>query len=57
MIPRTHTIAAAHRIAERMRNFRRPGTSGWSTTVDTDHARTSHEFMIASQYQQHNRSI
>lgn len=57
MIPRTQTITTAHRIAERLRNFRRPGTSGWSTTVDMDQARASHELMVASQFQQHTRSI
>lgn len=57
MIPRTHTATTAHRIAERLRNFRRPGTSGWSTIVDMDHARASHELMVASQFQQQTRSI
>lgn len=57
MIPRTQTFTTAHRIAERLRNFRRPGTSGWSTTVDMDHTRASHELMVASQFQQHHRSI
>lgn len=57
MIPRTQTFTTAHRIAERLRSFRRPGTSGWSTTVDMDSARANHELMVASQYQQHTRSI
>lgn len=57
MIPRTQTLSTAHRIADRIRNLRRQGDSGWSTTVDMDHARSSHEFMVASQFQQHHRSI
>ena len=57
MIPRTQTFASAHRIAERLRNLRRPGSSGWSTTVDMDHTRASHELMVASQWQHTNRSI
>lgn len=57
MIPRTHTFPNAHRIAERLRNFRRPGNSGWTTTVDMDHTRASHELMVASQWQHTNRSI
>jgi len=57
MIPRTQTFANAHRIAERLRNFRRPGSSGWTTTVDMDSARANHELMIASQWQHTNRSI
>lgn len=57
MIPRTHTLSTAVRIADRIRNFRRPGNSGWSTTVDMDHTRASHELMVASQWQQHHRSI
>lgn len=57
MIPRTHTLTTAVRIADRLRNFRRPGSSGWSTTVDMDHTRASHELMVASQFQQHNRNV
>ncbi|KGN37827.1 hypothetical protein [Knoellia subterranea] len=57
MIPRTHTLSTAHRIADKLRNFRRPGTSGWSTVVDMDSTRASHELMVASQFQQVNRSI
>jgi hypothetical protein len=57
MIPRNHTLTTAVRIAERLRNFRRPGSSGWSTTVDMDSTRANHEFMVASQWQQHHRSI
>jgi hypothetical protein len=57
MIPRTQTFPSAHRIAERLRNFRRPGSSGWSTTVDMDTTRANHELLIASQWQQHTRSI
>lgn len=55
MIPRTHTTA--HRIADRLRNLRRQGDSGWSTTVDMDRTRASHELMVASQFQQHHRSV
>ncbi len=57
MIPRTQTLNTAHRIADRLRNFRRPGNSGWSTTVDMDYTRANHELMVASQYQQLNRNI
>lgn len=57
MIPRTHTLSTAVRIADRIRNFRRPGTSGWSNTVDMDTTRANHELMVASQFQQVNRSI
>ena len=57
MIPRTQTLSTAHRIADRLRNLRRQGDSGWSTTVDMDQARFSHEFMVASQFQQHHRAI
>lgn len=57
MIPRTHTLSTAVRIADRLRNFRRQGTSGWSNTVDMDYTRASHELMVASQFQQHNRSV
>lgn len=57
MIPRTQTFTTAHRIAERLRNFRRPGTSGWSNTVDMDRTRSSHELMVASQWQHHNRLV
>jgi hypothetical protein len=53
MIPRTQTFNTAHRIADRLRNFRRQGTSGWSTTVDMDNTRANHELMVASQFQQH----
>ncbi|MFC7485780.1 hypothetical protein ACOCJ7_04570 [Knoellia sp. CPCC 206453] len=53
MIPRTQTLNTAHRIADRLRNFRRQGTSGWSTTVDMDFTRANHELMVASQFQQH----
>ena len=57
MIPRTQTPSTAHRIADRLRNFRRQGASGWSTTVDMDQTRASHELMVAQQFQQHHRSI
>lgn len=57
MIPRTQTLTTAHRIADRLRNFRRQGSSGWSTTVDMDHTRAHHELMVASQFQQHNRNV
>lgn len=57
MIPRTQTFSSAHRIAERLRNLRRPGSSGWSTTVDMDATRAHHELMVASQFQQHTRSV
>lgn len=57
MIPRTQTVSTAHRIADRLRNLRRQGDSGWSTTVDMDHTRASHELMVASQFQQHHRSV
>ena len=57
MIPRTQTFTNAHKIAERLRNFRRQGTSGWTTVVDMDHTRASHELMVASQWQHTNRSI
>lgn len=57
MIPRTQTLTTAHRIADRLRNLRRQGDSGWSTTVDMDHTRASHELLIASQFQQHHRSV
>ena len=50
MTPRTQTFHTAIRIADRLRNFRRQGNSGWSTTVDMDHTRASHELMIASQW-------
>lgn len=53
MIPRTQTLHTAHRIADRLRNFRRAGASGWSTTVDMDFTRANHELMVASQFQQH----
>lgn len=57
MIPRTQTLSTAVRIADRLRNFRRQGTSGWSTTVDMDYTRANHELMVASQHQQINRNI
>lgn len=57
MIPRTHTASTAHRIADRLRNFRRQGASGWSTTVDMDYTRANHELMVASQFQHQHRSI
>lgn len=57
MIPRTQTLSAAHRIADRLRSLRRQGDSGWSTTVDMDSTRANHELMVASQFQQHHRSI
>lgn len=57
MIPRTQTLSTAHRIADRLRNLRRQGDSGWSTTVDMDHTRASHELLVASQFQQHHRSV
>lgn len=57
MIPRTQTFTNAHKIAERLRNFRRPGSSGWSTVVDMDYTRSNHELMVASQWQHTNRSI
>ncbi|KGN42303.1 hypothetical protein [Knoellia aerolata] len=57
MISRTQTPSAAHRIADRLRSFRRQGASGWSTTVDMDQTRASHELMVAQQFQQHHRSI
>ena len=57
MIPRTQTLSTAHRIADRLRNLRRQGDSGWSTTVDMDQTRASHELMVASQFQQHHRMI
>lgn len=57
MIPRTHTASTAHRIADRLRSFRRQGASGWSTTVDMDYTRASHELMVASQFQHQHRSI
>ncbi|KGN34370.1 hypothetical protein N802_11785 [Knoellia sinensis KCTC 19936] len=57
MIPRTQTMTSAHRIAERLRNFRRAGASGWNTTVDMDYTRASHELMVAAQYQQHHRNV
>ncbi|WP_156465366.1 hypothetical protein [Knoellia sp. Soil729] len=57
MIPRNHTLSTAVRIADRIRNFRRPGSSGWTTTVDMDNTRFNHELMVASQWQQHHRSI
>lgn len=57
MIPRNQTMSTAHRLAERLRNFRRPGNSGWNTTVDMDSARSNHEVMVASQFQQHHRGI
>ncbi|MFW5470497.1 hypothetical protein ACOCJ4_10660 [Knoellia sp. CPCC 206435] len=57
MIPRTQTLSTAHRIADRLRNLRRQGDSGWSTTVDMDQTRASHELMVASQFQHHHRSI
>ena len=57
MTPRTQTFHTAARIADRLRNFRRQGASGWSTTVDMDTTRSNHEFMIASQFQRQNRSI
>ena len=56
MTHRTH-MNAAHRIAERLRNFRRPGSSGWTNTVDMDYTRANHEMMVASQFQHHHRSI
>ena len=57
MIPRTQTLSTAHRIADRLRNLRRQGDSGWSNTVDMDHTRASHELIVASQFQQHHRSV
>lgn len=57
MIPRTQTFSTAVRIADRLRNFRRQGASGWSTAVDMDSTRANHELMIASQFQRMNRSI
>ena len=57
MIPRTQTLSTAHRIADRLRNLRRQGDSGWSTTVDMDQTRARHELMVASQFQHHHRSI
>ena len=56
MIPRTQTLSTAHRIADRLRSFRRQGSSGWTTTVDMDSTRAAHELMVASQFQ-HHRSI
>ncbi|WP_353951631.1 hypothetical protein V6K52_18705 [Knoellia sp. S7-12] len=57
MSHRTQTVNTAARIADRLRNFRRQGASGWSTTVDMDSTRANHEFMVASQFQGQNRSI
>lgn len=57
MTHRTQTFTTAARIADRLRNFRRQGASGWSTTVDMDTTRSNHEFMIASQFQRQNRGI
>lgn len=57
MIHRDNTVNNAYRLAERIRNFRRPGTSGWNTTVDMDATRANHELMVASQHQQHHRGI
>jgi hypothetical protein len=57
MTPRTQTHSTAHRIADRLRSFRLQGASGWSTTVDMDRTRASHELMVASQFQQHHRMI
>jgi len=57
MIPRTQTFSTAVRIADRLRSFRRAGTSGWSTTVDMDSTRANHELMVASQFQQHTRNV
>lgn len=56
MIPRTQTLTTAHFIADRLRNLRRPGSSGWSTKVDMDQTRADHELLVASQFQ-HHRSI
>ena len=57
MTHRTQTFSTAGRIADRLRNLRRPSSSGWSTTVDMDYTRANHELMVASQFQQHNRSV
>lgn len=57
MIPRNQTHSTANRIADRLRNFRRQGTSGWSTTVDMDDTRASHELMVASQWERQQRYV
>jgi len=57
MIPRTQTHSTATRIADRLRNFRRQGTSGWSTTVDMDNTRANHELMVASQWERQQRYV
>ncbi|PRY57025.1 hypothetical protein BCF74_11730 [Knoellia remsis] len=53
MIPRTQTFHTAVRIADRIRSFARPGTSGWNNIPDMDRARTGHELMVALQWEQH----